>query len=74
MTQKNFRVIIDYWATYGDLAKVLGVGPAAVKQMRRRDRIPSRYWLKIINAAEKKEFPEITLQRLAELAQERGCQ
>lgn len=74
MTQKNFRVIIDYWATYGDLADILGVGPAAVKQMRRRDRIPAHYWLKIIKAAKKQKLPKISLHRLAELAEERGGQ
>lgn len=67
--KSDYRTIIDYWPTYASLAGDLGVTPDAIKQMRRRNRIPAHHWLRLIWSAEQNEFPEITLEQLALLAQ-----
>jgi hypothetical protein len=71
MLKPDFRAIIDYWPTYSLLSKELGLTPDAIKQMRRRDRIPACHWLALIRAAEQSGYPEIELAHLAALAQER---
>jgi hypothetical protein len=70
---RNFRQIIDYWDTYADLALDIGSTAAAVKQMRRRDRIPSRYWLALVACSQQRGL-KLTFAKLAELAAERGNQ
>lgn len=66
---RNYRSIIDMWPTYASLASDLQVTPDAVKQMRRRDRIPARHWLALIKSAERNGFPEVTLHQLAKWAE-----
>ena len=70
---KNFRQIIDFWDTYAELALDIGATAAAVKQMRRRNSIPSRYWLALV-ACSKQRGLNLSFGNLAELAAERGSQ
>ena len=70
--KSDYRTIIDYWPTYASLAGDLGVTPDAIKQMRRRNRIPAHHWLGLIRSAEQNDFPEITLEQLATLAEQFG--
>ena len=64
----NFRAIIDFWPTYQSLATDLGVTPDAIKQMRKRNRIPAHHWLALIASAKRNRFPAISLEQLATLA------
>ena len=64
----TYRKIIDFWPTYASLAKDLGVTPDAIKQMRKRNRIPAHHWRALIASAKKNGFPEISLEQLVELA------
>lgn len=66
---RNYRAVIDMWPTYASLASELDVTPDAVKQMRRRDRIPARHWLALIRSAQRNGYPEVTLEQLAKLAE-----
>ena len=60
--------MIDAWPSIAEFAADAGCGYEAARQMRRRASIPPAYWLRIIDAAERRKLDGITLLRMAELA------
>lgn len=59
--------VIDRWPTIGEFAADAGCGYEAARQMRRRRSIPPAYWLRIVEASERRGIG-VSLQLLAELA------
>ncbi|OLP56799.1 hypothetical protein BJF92_12055 [Rhizobium rhizosphaerae] len=60
--------IINGWPTIGDFASDIGVSYGAAKAMRRRGSIPSAYWVRAVDGAEKRGLDGVSYQRLAQLA------
>lgn len=63
---KTFREIINLWDSYTALSEDVGEAYVTVQQWYRRDRIPSRAWLKLVAAAERRGFA-VSLESLAEI-------
>ena len=67
----SFSAIIDLWPSLAEFASDTGVTPNYAKQMRRRDRINSDYWQRIVAGAEARGIDGVTLERMAALAARR---
>jgi hypothetical protein len=57
----TFKDIIDRFDTAESLAREIGEKGVTVRQWRNRGSIPSRYWPKIIAAADRRAVTGITL-------------
>ncbi|MBT9370300.1 hypothetical protein [Rhizobium sp. CSW-27] len=57
--------LIDKWLTLSDFADDIGVAYGTAKAMRRRNSIPSEYWLAAVQGAESRGFDCVTLKALA---------
>jgi hypothetical protein len=64
---RPFRAVVDRWPSSDALAVSIGAKPEAVRKWRQRDRIPSKWWLRIIKAAEERGF-DVTAHEMAEIA------
>lgn len=64
---KTFREIIKCWDTYQALATDIGEPYLTVRQWHTRDRIPSRAWPRIADAAKARRLNGITVETLADL-------
>ena len=64
----SFRDIIAAWPTRSAFALDIGSTPQGVTNMLARDNIPARYWATIVDAANKWQIGEISLELLASLA------
>lgn len=60
-------LIINLWPTIADFASDIGVGYEAAKAMRRRGSIPPGYWVRTVEAAERRGIADVNYRRLAEL-------
>lgn len=60
--------IINLWPSLSDFAADLAVGYGTAKAMRRRESIPSEYWLSAVRAAESRGIV-LTLEDLARAAE-----
>lgn len=64
---KGFRDVIDLWPTYSSLGDLIGVPKDTVRLWRVRNRIPGKYFLAIVEAADLVDAP-VTCEILCELA------
>lgn len=65
----TYSEIIAQWPAISVLADEIGGVPVGVvKQWKRRNSIPSRYWSAIVRAAEARGIDGITIEALARLA------
>lgn len=63
----NHAHVINLWPSLAAFAEDIGVAYVTAKAMRRRGSIPSCYWVRVIDAAKKREIEDVTFERLAEL-------
>jgi hypothetical protein len=69
---KKINTILDVFKLFGSnvqLAKILGVSPSGVSEMKRRWSIPVEYWQPLLKAAQKADGKEVdpkdlTLEKL----------
>lgn len=61
----NFQNIIDLWPSRIAFAEDIGVSPQAVTNMVTRDSVPARYWIKMVNSADRRCIGGINLATLA---------
>jgi hypothetical protein len=64
---KTFREIIKLWPSYQTLADDVGASYVTAKQWHVRDRIPSRAWQSLVDAAKQRKYAGVTLETLANL-------
>ena len=57
--------IINRWPDAAVFAREVGIDPGLARQFRHRKRIPSRYWLQVVEASKVRRFG-ITLDLLAQ--------
>lgn len=69
VTMETFKQIIKEWPTLAEFATDIGVIPNHAKQMRTRDSIPPSYWKRVAAAAEVRRFPDITVETMANIAE-----
>lgn len=77
---RTFKDVIDAWRSeceaasdgFRRLADDIGTTPEHVKQMRRRDSIPSDYWPRAVRGARKRHIDGVTLELLARLRASRS--
>ena len=62
--------IIGKWPKLSDFAADLRVQYGTAKAMRRRSSIPPAYWAAVVSKAALREIKGVTLQALAEAAQQ----
>lgn len=60
-------LIIDLWPTTAAFGGDIGVPYETAKAMRRRGSIPSGYWVRVVDAAKRREIDGVSYERLAEL-------
>ena len=63
----SFRAVIELWPSTDELAEDVGVGVAAVRKWRQRDRIPSERWKGLLGTVTAKTAG-LTADKLASLA------
>lgn len=68
MTDHSFCPIIDLWPSAAALAVDLDEKDITVRKWRSRDSIPGDRWLRLVDAAERRGFRDVTLDRLARIA------
>lgn len=68
LDMKDVAEIIDALGGNAALAGKLGVTPSGVSEMKRRGRIPPRYWLAITKIAAEDRVSGISLDVLATIA------
>lgn len=68
----TFPDVISKWPNAGELARDINIKRGAVKQWRRRESIPSEYWLDIESAARRRGIEGVTVFVLAEIAMEQA--
>lgn len=62
--------IISEWPGTQALADDLGVNVETVRQWRKRNSIPARYWLPMCEAAVRRKINGVSLERFALIASE----
>lgn len=62
---KSFASLIDRWPTLRDFASDVGVAYGTAQVMRFRDRIDDRYWVAMVEAAERRGLDGVTYEALA---------
>lgn len=65
---ETFAEIIDRLGGYAVVAAEMKIRPTTVQSWRTRRSIPPADWLAVVELAERKGVPGVTLDRLAELA------
>lgn len=60
--------LISGWPSISVFAEDIGAPYQTAKAMRRRGSIPSRYWLRVVEAAAARGISGVSLEALAELA------
>lgn len=61
----SHRQIIDRWGNRAAFAREVGVDYQVARQWCNRNSIPSEYWMDVVNAAQRRGFPDISLDLLA---------
>lgn len=67
----SFADVIERFNGPAAFAREVGMTPGAAKQAKRRDSLSAEWFAATASAAQRKGLSEITLDRLAELAQRR---
>jgi hypothetical protein len=55
----SFRAVIGLWPHLRDFADDLGIPFPTAASMAHRDTIPAKYWLAVVNAAERRRREEL---------------
>lgn len=61
----SHKSLIDRWPSLGDFAEDIGTSYNTAKAMRRREKVPSEYWLAAVAGAEAREIDGVTLEAFA---------
>ncbi len=64
---RTFTDLINRWPTIKDFAEEINVSHAAAQSMHRRASIRSTHWAKIIKAAQKRGFKNVTQKKMLKL-------
>ena len=68
----SFSSIINLWPTAEAFAEDVGISGVLARQWRRRNKIPSEHWNRVVGAAACRGFDGVTLLALANLAAARN--
>ena len=68
---QTFSDLIDRWESVSAFAAEVGVPYGRAAQWRRRNSIPSERWKSVIAVAQGRGFFDVTLERLADMAETR---
>lgn len=60
--------LINLWPSLSDFADDIGVAYETAKAMRRRGSVPGGYWIRMVEAAQRRGIEGVTLRRIAEVA------
>lgn len=66
---ETFIDVINRWPTVVSFASDTGTDVKTAYKWRKRNSIPSAAWLSVIAAAKKRKFTDVTVDRLARIAQ-----
>lgn len=71
---RTFSAIIDLWPDPAPVtfAEDLGEESGTCRQWRNRNTIPSRVWKKTVEAAERRGIEGVTLDELAQIAEQQA--
>jgi hypothetical protein len=61
----SISTLIDRWPSIADFANDVGCSYEAARQMRRRNSMPSAYWLRAVEAAKARAIADVSLEALA---------
>lgn len=65
---KSFSDLIELWETSEALALDVGESGTNVRAWKYRQNIPSPYWVRVVGAARRRAFHEVTYELLARIA------
>lgn len=64
----HFEDIINLWPTCADFGRDIGAKDVTARAMRRRNTIPGKYWNAVVDAARNRNFHNISLEVLSNIA------
>ncbi|MBB3267613.1 hypothetical protein FHW79_005274 [Azospirillum sp. OGB3] len=67
----TFTNVIDLWPNAVAMGNDVGETGLTVRAWKRRNSIPGEKWLRVVEAARRRGFENVTLERLAKIAQAR---
>lgn len=65
---QTYVSVCELWGDDKALAADVGASEFAVQKWRQRDKIPAGWWGAVVEAAERRGFPHVTLEALADIA------
>ena len=65
---QTFSDIINRWPSAEEFASGIHVTGGRVRQWRRRNRLPSEFWLDVVEDAASRGYADVTLEVLASIA------
>jgi len=69
----TFSEICRLWGSDRQLAEDTGQSEFTVQKWRQRNKISARHWIRIVEAAKKRGFRQVTLALLASIAASRNA-
>ena len=66
---KRFTDVIDLWPNRPALAADLNLSPGLVQKWAERDKIPASHWNRVVEAAKRRGYWQVTARRLALIAE-----
>lgn len=69
MQQLNSYVpIMCKWPSFEVFGDDIGIDGAHARTLKKRDNIPSQYWIRVEEAAKRRGIPDVTIKILAQIA------
>lgn len=68
----SFTELLNQWPSPTKLAEDIGAWENNIGGYKKRNSLPSRYFVKLVASARKNRIKGVTFKLLAELAEERG--
>lgn len=71
MMPNSFAELIGLWPSKSEFARDIHVNPTHVGTMLVRGSIPPKHWTRVVDAAKKRDLPEVTTDLLSCLYRQR---
>lgn len=64
----TFAAVINLWENAAQYGRDIGISDVLARTHKKRNNIPSEYWVKVVEKAQERGFEHITYEKLAQIA------